>query len=101
MKRVEQLLRATLELEEALRFYERRVPGLGERFPEAVRQVKASAAQNPQLGSPHQRGARKWRVSDFPYNVICREYEDRILIVAIAHGKRRPGDWLRRLGSAR
>ena len=100
MKRVEQLLAATLEMEEAVKFYEGRVPGLGERFHNAVKEANAFILRNPLLGSPHRRGTRKWRVSDFPYNVVYREYEDRILIVAIAHGKRRPGYWLRRLGSA-
>ncbi len=33
----------------------------------------------------------------FPYSVIFREEANSILILAIAHAKRRPGYWAKRL----
>jgi plasmid stabilization system protein ParE len=40
-------------------------------------------------------GARRALIKDFPYAVIFREAK-KIQIVAIAHGKRRPGYWRKR-----
>ncbi len=40
---------------------------------------------------------RKASVEDFPYNVIFREIEGCIQILAVAHHRRRPRYWLGRL----
>lgn len=97
MKPVAQHAADTFELAEAAAWYEQRVYGLGGRLYEAVQKTKTFIRQNPQLGAPHRRGTRKRRVSGFPYLIIYREEPDRILIVAIAHGKREPGYWKDRL----
>jgi len=44
--------------------------------------------------SEHCRGALLHR---FPYSVVFRSFEDVILIVAIAHAKRRTGYWNKRI----
>jgi len=33
----------------------------------------------------------------FPYSVIFQDKDDNILVVAVAHAKRRPGYWLKRI----
>ena len=33
------------------------------------------------------------RVRKFPYKVVYRNQQDGIEIIAVAHGKRRPGYW--------
>jgi len=50
------------------------------------------------LEAPHRwphftRGARKVRLPCFPFLVIYREAKGSVLILAIAHGHRRPGYW--------
>lgn len=97
MKPVAQHAAATLELEEAAAWYERRVEGLGARFFEAVQQTKQAIRQNPEFGAPHRHGTRKRRVVGFPNLVVYRDEPGRILIVALAHGKRTPGYWEGRL----
>lgn len=39
---------------------------------------------------------RKFVLQRFPYLVFYRELDDRIEVVAIAHGAREPGYWLKR-----
>src|SRR2546426_179240 len=97
MKPVVRLLAVVIEMEQAAAWYERRERGLGESFEDAVTEVEAFIARNPQLGTPYRRGTRKWVVPVFPYSVIYREEADRIMVFAVAHAKRRPGYWLRRL----
>jgi hypothetical protein len=35
-------------------------------------------------------------VARFPYSIVYKEAADKIMIVAIAHQRRRPGYWRRR-----
>jgi len=56
-------------------YYDRRHAGLGERF----------------LVRPFQ--TRQRSVRRFPYGLIFREYDDHILIVAVAHFSRDPSFW--------
>lgn len=39
---------------------------------------------------------RRYLLRRFPFSVIYREANDRIEILAVAHGRRRPGYWLGR-----
>jgi toxin ParE1/3/4 len=47
----------------------------------------------PEVGAPLGRKDRKRRVPRFPYDVVYRIKEERILVLAIKHHRRRPGYW--------
>ena len=96
-KPVEYLPAARLELEESAAWYEEHEPGVGERFLEAVKATERQLQHDPMLGTTYYRQTRKWRVKGFPFNLVHRAEAGRILVVAVAHGKRRPGYWQRRL----
>jgi toxin ParE1/3/4 len=51
----------------------------------------------PQQWPLYLHGTRVYRLHHFPYLVVYRELAASVQIVAIAHGKRRPGYWQRRL----
>jgi plasmid stabilization system protein ParE len=55
-------------------------------------------AQDPEAGSPVSvdRNIRRVLVARFPYQVVYRVRPDAVVIVAIAHAKRRPGYWMDR-----
>lgn len=97
MKPVAHLSDANLEMAEAALWYDRREPGLGDRLLRAINATQSKIQQEPQRGVPHRRQTRKWRVPRFPYLIIYREEIDRILIIAIAHDKRREDYWDYRL----
>ena len=84
---------AQSELDEAIGYYEQRVPGLGidlrKDVESAVRKIQAA----PLRWMPYSKRTRRFLVRRFSYLVIFCELPDKILIVAIAHGKRRPGYW--------
>jgi toxin ParE1/3/4 len=96
MKPVAQHAAATLEMEDAARWYECEA-GMGERFFAAVNEAKAFIRRHPQLGTPQRRGTRKWRVKGFPYLLIYRDEPERVFVVSVAHGNRKPGFWESRL----
>ena len=90
---------AGIEFEEAVFYYRARGRTLGGRFAEEVRKTIRRI-----LGAPG-----RWRVLEeevrvcsmriFPYQVLYTLERDYILILAVAHGKRRPGYWKHRLHS--
>ena len=86
---------ASLELAEAVRWYEQRRPGWGARLFDAVSHAFDLIERHPEIGSPR-RGrpaARQLTVRGFPYVVAYRIRPDDIYVVAVAHTSRGPEYW--------
>lgn len=86
---------------EAAEWYAERVDGLGDRFLLEAEAAFARIDETPLTGSPwtHRRlpeGVRRMLLRSFPYSVVYI-VEPRVVIVAVAHLRRRPGYWVRRL----
>jgi hypothetical protein len=97
MKPVEFHPQAECELAESVDFYNGRLSGLGDDFFMAVklagRQIQADPVRRPLRRD----GTRRIKLPRFPYAVVYRDQPERIEIVAVAHGARRPGYWRERL----
>ena len=66
--------------------------GLGGEFFDAVVAATSLIQAQPEIGAPSSnRRTRRVLVERFPYQVVYRLLEDAIVVVAIAHLKRRPG----------
>ena len=87
---------AEAELEGASLFYESRVHGLGKSFAAEVEHTIVLIREFPDAGSPAVLPRRRVQVARFPYSVVYRRDPDAIVIVAVAHQRRRPGYWRRR-----
>ena len=89
---------AAREFAADFRYYEKDYPGRGHRFVEAVGvvldQIAASPDRFPLLFDPDIRSAK---VKRFPYRVVYVVLTDGIDVIAVAHAKRRPAYWRRRL----
>ena len=89
---------ASLELAEAVRWYDERRSGWGGRLFDAVVSTFGLIESYPQTGSPR-RGrvpARQLKVRGFPYVVAYRIRPNDVYVVAVAHTSRRPGYWKER-----
>jgi plasmid stabilization system protein ParE len=62
-------------------------------FLREVNDAVASIAANPQMWTEHVYGTRRFVLRHFPYLIVYLLHETRIEIVAVAHGRRRPGYW--------
>jgi plasmid stabilization system protein ParE len=87
---------------EAAAWYDGRVTGLGERFLNDVQATFARIDEKPLTGPPwiHRRlpdGIRRMFLRSFPYAAVYI-LEPRLIVVAVAHARRRPGYWVKRLG---
>lgn len=87
---------AEAELEEAALIYEARMAGLGKSFAANVERTIALVREYPEAGAIDGPGRRRMVVARFPYSVVYRQAADMIVVVAVAHQRRRPGYWRRR-----
>ena len=86
------------EMTEASLFYEVASAGLGSDFFDDVQRVIDTLRAHPALGTPIGRGLRRALLHRFPFSLIYSVETDEILVVAVAHQKRRPGYWRDRIG---
>jgi len=56
-----------------------------------------AVAASPRRWPNYLHGTRKYVLDRFPYSVVYRELPSVIQVLAIAHGRRRPGYWKNRL----
>jgi len=87
---------AETELAEAALFYESRMSGLGRFFAAEVERTIALVREYPEAGPAVGPKRRHVLVARFPYSIVYRHDPDAIVIVAVAHQRRRPGYWRRR-----
>jgi len=78
-------------------FYDGREFGLGEEFLDEVRRTVDRIIKHPDSWPRYTRRTRRCLCNRFPYSVIYRHTNDEITIYAVAHQKRKPGYWKKRL----
>ena len=90
---------ARLELLDAIEYYRNKSPDLARTFYEDIERCLKELLEFPELAPvKHPVGVRSQPLHRFPYSVLYTVDPDVLYIVAIAHQKRRPNYWLRRLG---
>lgn len=82
---------------ESARFYEAHSKGLGWRFLRAVQDAEARIARSPHAFPFLDEPIRKCVLAGFPFNLLFQIDADGLFVVAVAHQRRRPGYWRRRL----
>src|SRR5437868_3640695 len=88
---------ASQEYLKALRWYARRSPRITQAFRDAVDQTVQRIATVPDQGSSFRTRFRWFRVPRFPYLLYYVPINStQIVVMALAHARRRPGYWIRR-----
>ena len=85
------------EFREAVRYYDDEAPGVGLTFIAEVRRAISWIIENPYATVAAGSGIRKKILGHFPYSILYTVESELIMIVAVAHQKRRPCYWLTRL----
>lgn len=88
---------AEAEFLEAVEWHAEHRPGLEEAFAAEVNHTVARAAENAELGTPYVYRTHQLLLSRFRYSVVYMIRPDEVWIVAVAHQRRRPGYWRRRM----
>jgi toxin ParE1/3/4 len=85
------------EFREAVRYYENQAPGVGLRFVAEVRKGVTFITENPFAAAAVGSGIRRKALNHFPYSLLYAVEPELVVIVAVAHHRRRPRYWLGRL----
>jgi hypothetical protein len=84
---------AEAEFVEAVAFYERVDPSLGEEFSLEVRTAIRHVLSYPNAWPILEGHVRRCLVNRFPYGILYSVEPDRVFILAMMHLHRRPGYW--------
>jgi len=88
---------AELELQDIYDYYEAESTNLGRLFINEFRRGVNRILQFPQAWPSIEKNIRKCTLKKFPFHIIYAVTEDLILILAIAHHRRKPDYWIDRL----
>jgi plasmid stabilization system protein ParE len=94
---VDYLLGARQDFDESFDWYATRSTEAAVRFDTAVDAALSAIAADPHRFEALDDIHRACPVARYPFRVVYRVESDRILVVAIAHAKRRPGYWKSRI----
>jgi toxin ParE1/3/4 len=88
---------ARAEFLDAVRYYEEWQEGLGRRFRIAIETAVRHILKNPFLYRKLKAPFRRYLLHKFPYSLIFSIEHDHIHVIAVAHNKRKPGYWRKRI----
>ena len=88
---------ASIELDDAIEYYDLQSPGLGRKFLDEVLETIELISRFPQLWAQNTTNTRKAVLRKFPFNLIYSKLEDKIYIIAVAHQNREPEYWIERI----
>jgi plasmid stabilization system protein ParE len=81
------------EAEAAVEWYRRRSVRAAEMFVDELDRAIERIGEHPRQFPEYAFGARRMLLRRFPYLVIFREIAGGMEVIAVAHGRRRPGYW--------
>ncbi len=90
---------AQAELDEAFSWYEEQAIGLGYEFLNEIDQSLRLIASFPELQICVDSKVRRCLVNRFPYGLFYGISKDTIIVIAVAHLKRKPAYWAHRQNS--
>ena len=82
---------------EAALFYEAANAGLGDDFLDDVQHAIDTIRQRPELGTEVAFGFRRMLVRRFPFSIVYAVELGQVIVVAVAHQRRRPEFWKGRI----
>jgi hypothetical protein len=88
---------AIVEAYRAYHWYDERSENAAERFWQELRRARTIVTDEPIAWSSYLHGTRYFQLRRFPYALVYIERGERIIGIAVAHLKRRPGYWRKRL----
>jgi plasmid stabilization system protein ParE len=88
---------AMIEAREATDWYAARSHDVPIAFKAELRRAEDLVTATPQSWATYLHGTRRFKLDRFPYALVYVERGDRVIGIAVAHLKRRPGYWRKRL----
>ena len=96
MKSVEFNQYAIDELDEILIYYNQAGSSVLDDFRNEFDQKNNLISYSPKIFPAYRKNFRKCVMKKFPYNIVFREFDEKIIIYAISHQRRKPNYWVKR-----
>ena len=90
---LEYLDEAVVEAAAAAEWYAARSATAAAGFEAELDEAESAIRRLPNAWPAYDHGTRRYLLRRYPFGVVYRVESQRILIVAVAHGRRRPGYW--------
>jgi plasmid stabilization system protein ParE len=88
---------ARREFQAADDWYAARSPEASAAFLAAISDALQNVTSSPQRWPGYLYGTRRFVLQRFPFSVIYLDDPDQVRVIAVAHAKRKPGYWKRRI----
>ena len=88
---------AVAEAQAAARWYQERIVSAGEAFLNELDNAVEMISASPEIGPQYVQNTRRHLFRRFPFYLVCRNVSEKLEIIAVAHGRRRPGNWKDRM----
>jgi plasmid stabilization system protein ParE len=88
---------ASEEVEEARRWYRQRSESAEESFLRELDHAISQVVEAPERWPAHVAGTRRYVFPTFPYSLVYFAEKHIVAVVAVAHEKRKPAYWRKRL----
>jgi hypothetical protein len=62
-------------------------------FESAFAQAVARIRESPHRWPVYFKDFRKYTLRQFPFSIVYQDFPSEIVVVAVAHGRRKPGYW--------
>ena len=66
-------------------------------FEYEFQRTVSAIAESPERWPVYLASCRRYVLHKFPFSIVYRVLDDEVLVLAVAHGHRRPGYWRKRL----
>jgi plasmid stabilization system protein ParE len=97
-ERVEFHVQAEFELDAAQAWYAQRSLIAATAFSAEFIRAMETVAAPPERWPRYLAGTRRYVLPRFPFSVVYRVFDDRLVVVAVTHHRRKPDYWVRRNG---
>jgi len=90
---------ARIDALDAYDWYAERSQQAADAFQEELQHAGRAIQNAPERWANYMFGTRRYLMKRYPFVIVYRIAADRIEIMAVAHGRRKPGFWKGRLNS--
>jgi plasmid stabilization system protein ParE len=92
---------AEVEANDAVEYFDDQRNGLGDRFEQDLLETLAFLRKHPLSGKRLSEAVRRFPMRPFRYSVVYAVDDDEIVVIDVAHHRRRPAYWRDRLALIR
>ena len=88
---------AVAEAQATAQWYRERSALAADAFLVELDRAVERIAESPKMYPHYVQGTRRYLLQRFPFYLVYREVAGKLEVVAIAHGRRKPGYWKKRI----